>query len=443
MDAYRKNLILVISEAMDKNKKETRDEHSLIRMPASSREAFSFPKSTVVVEHDQSAAKLNIHEAFASDIKLLKSKEKFTAEQFKQVGFVTTETFRKFSTSPGSLLTNNVFVGMELPPKPKPKAPIDILIGADPEFLLFDAEGNVVRANNIIPKEGLIGSDGAMVEIRPEPSECPDTLIKNMYTILEGAAKSSKIRDFLWKAAIYHKDNQRDYPVGGHIHIGNPDGINPIKGNTRNTLFAVLNKILDELLALPLIKLDGHELGKFRRSECQMAMGNHGYGYFGEWRTCNGRLEHRTLSGLWLMHPMLATCVIGTAKAIAEEVYTHLDNKNYESVMYKHPDIALNNYSQLYKPEFNDWEAIPIAADMQCTKPSSYMISMLNSSKDRSVTKRFMEVWYNKLKQLSTYKKYSVHIDKLYAILSLPAPKIHETGFDIKKNWLENKQLSI
>lgn len=436
MAGAEQSLILVVSDNMDSNKKPDRNENQLIRMGARARKNFAFKDPSIQLSYKSKDSVVKVHEAFVSDIKRLKS-EGLKPKDLERVGFVTSETFRKLTPYGGKMLKSNVFIGPIKKKKPE-KAPFEMLIGADPEFLLFDNDGNVVRANNVLPKQGPIGSDGAMIEIRPDPSDCPKELVENMAGIFKNGELTQRIKDYVWKAAIYHKDTQRDYPVGGHIHLGNPAALTKlVSGEPKSYLFAVLNKIMDELLALPLIKLDGSDLGKFRRSECQMAMGNNGYGFFGEWRPCNGRLEHRTLSGLWLMHPVVSECVLGTAKAIAEEMYKLAYDKDFDRSFFKHPDIEWGQHRRLYRAEFDDWASIKLASEMKCTKASSYMASMLNSSKAKSITKAFLMKWYKQMKGLSTYKKYSEQIDGLYSILSLPRSEVTKVGFDLKKNWLE------
>jgi len=423
-----KKMILVVSDNMDANKKPDRDEDSLVRLSAVARKSFDLDASQVEVTGIAKHGMLNIHQAFSKDVKF--AKNKFSTTELKRVGFVTTRMFKRL-TGKVAKTAEDVWIS---------ETPLTTLIGADPEFLLFDASGNVVRANNILGKPGKIGSDGAMIEIRPDPSPDPETLVKNMKDIFKDRQLTDPIKDLDWQAAIYHKDDVRDYPVGGHIHLGNPVGIAKLSSPAKIFLFAVMNKIMDELLALPLIKLDGTDLGKSRRSECQMAMGGVGYGYYGEWRPCDGRLEHRTLSGLWLMHPFMAECVLGTAKAISEELFKRVEDSGYDKDTFNHPGIALNDHKFLYRGEFDDWSSINLAKDLECVSSSAYMANMLNQSKARSITKPFLKKWYNKMKKLSTYQKYAKAIDGLHSILSLPGNSVHAVGFNIKENWLGGKK---
>lgn len=426
-------LILVISKSMDNNKNPDREESALIRMSANTRKTLKFTESDVEISGKISSKVLKVHQSFSKDIKLVKKSNKYSNSELKRIGFVTTDVFKSL-TDVTTKSDNNIWIS---------KTPSTMLIGADPEFLLFDNDNNVVRANNILQKPGKIGSDGAMIEIRPDPTIDPLKLVENMQEIFRNEDLTNSIKDLNWQAAVYYKDNVRDYPVGGHIHLGNPKGITTLTSPAKFFLFSVLNKIMDELLAVPLIKLDGTNLGKSRRSECQMAMGNNGYGYYGEWRSCDGRLEHRTLSGLWLMHPVVAEFVLGTAKAIADEMFGIIDHADYNVDMFKLKGMALQNHKELYSSQFDGWDNIKIAKEMGCVKSSGYMADILNTSKAKSITKPYLTKWYSKMKRMHSYKKYSKYIDGLYTILSMPKKEFNAVGFDIKANWVEGKEFPI
>jgi len=428
----KKELILVTSARMEKNKKPNRNENNLIRLSAVTRNSLGFGDSVEVSgKHLKS---LDTFQAFSKDIKDLREQGSFTDSEMKRIGFVTPETFRSLTSKNSLLEKNNIWISKTIQ---------TTLIGADPEFLLFDNKGDVVHANNHLSKPGLVGSDGAMIEVRPEPSTTPEGLVQNIKYIFSNQELMRDVQDFQWLAAVYYKNDQRDYPVGGHIHLGNPVSIKKLSGPQKHFMFGVFNKILDELLSLPMIKLDGQDLGECRRSKCKMAMGNRGFGYYGEWRPCDGRLEHRTLSGLWLMHPSVAEAVLGTAKAIADEMFSLVDDKGYDLNYIKSPGIEFNDHKYLYRAEFDDWDKIGIAKDLRCVQSSAYMRSMLNTSKASSITKPFLTKWYNNIKKLSTYNKYAKHIDMLYAILSMPKKKISSIGLDLKKNWVEENELLL
>lgn len=428
--ADKKDLILVVSNSMDTNKKPDRDENALIRLPASTRKYMNFMQDEVNIgkeENNVPEVVVRVFKAFHKDIVQVTESGKYSPEQLKRIAFVTSDVYKR---------VNSPKIKLE-------KAPFSTLIGADPEFLLFNNDGKVICAIDVMSKHGKIGSDGAMAEIRPEPSEDPSILVDNIKLLLSDKALTNKILPYNWMAGVYYKDDVRDYPIGGHIHLGNPVGIDKLSISKKMFLFAVLNKIMDELLAIPMIKLDGNDLGRHRRSECKMTLAGNGYGYYGEWRQCDGRLEHRTLSGLWLMHPELAKCVLGTAKAISNEMFGIVHAEDYRDTLFTHPNIGLLEHKNLYRPEFDDWGSIEIAKKLGCTSSSAFMSSMLNSSKSNNITKALLSDWYAHMKSLSSYNKYSHYIDKLYKILNLPKNEVTKTGLNIKDNWLNNKSFPI
>jgi hypothetical protein len=434
--ASKNNLILIPSTQMDANKKEDRNEHGLVRMAAKTRALMGFNDDSVELwngESDltrvQSSTVLSIYKAFAADIaaaKALIDNGELDKEDFYRIAFVTTRTYQRIMA--GNKKSKSVWVTDRI---------ADTVIGADPEFLLFTKEGTVKYANYVgnLTKDGLIGFDGAMAEIRPGPAVTPEGLVKNISDIFHNATYTKAIMDFDWKSGVYYKDANRDYPIGGHIHIGNPAKIARIPAADRELFFRVLNKIIDELLALPMMRLDG-AAGTKRRTGC--TMGN--YGYFGSYRVHDGRLEHRTLSGLWLAHPKLTNIVMGVAKAIIDDVYHKVSAQGF-SMEYMHP--AKFNGSNVLNKGFDGWGDIPLAKDTQCLRTSKEMFDVINKSDSKSIDKAFITNWYAIMRSLSSYEKYQQYVDALKELLSHPLNELHNINTDIKANWVGGKEFSI
>lgn len=424
----KKKLILVASSKMDNNKKPDRNENGLVRMSKAARDHMGFkntvevyPQSDNVDHRLNGSMLLEIFQAFSSDIRKLRE-EGYTEEQLKRVGFVSSKTYQKIIGS--SVDKRSIWITEDI---------ADTIIGADPEFLLFDSEGNVVRANNVLSHYGQIGADGAMAEIRPKPAISPEELVNNIKILLENKSLVESIEKYNWIAGCYYKDKHRDYPIGGHIHIGNPIQIARIDNERRMDFFKSFNKIIDELLAIPMIKIDGADLGRARRTEC--ATGK--YGYFGEWRPCNGRLEHRTLSGMWLMHPILATYVFGVAKAIIDEVYRHVAHHNFD-LEYMFPSSLRSD--SIWSASFEGWKNIPLVRDLGCVLDSREMIELLHKSSASKITARYLSVWYSKMKDLSTYGTYGRYIDGLYEILKNKTETFRKCDKRLQSNWIEGKE---
>ena len=311
--------------------------------------------------------------------------------------------------------------------------------------MLFDSSGIVIHANNHMQKNGPIGSDGAMMEVRPKPSDDPNRVVRSIRDIFADKGLTDNISDFDWKAEVYYKNTQRDYPVGGHIHIGNPTGISRLSTQERNYLFAVVNKIMDELLSVPMIRLDGTSQGKARRTSCMYVPdGNPGFGFYGGWRECDGHLEHRTLSGLWLMHPTLSYFVLGTAKAIAEAAYNMVVAGGFSTETFTNPSVNIGNDRRLYDNNCADWESNQLAEALGCVKKSGDMKVLLHESAVNKVTITYLKRWYTHMKGLPTYSKYAACIDGLYDVLRSPVGTLNKSvGTDLKRNWLEGREFRL
>lgn len=441
MSLAKKSIFLVVSPKMDSNKKPDRNEQVLVRMSKKARTNLDFKDETVELWPNTNSPNnrinrgklLTIFQAFKEDIAMLKkmlADGEITADQFDRTGFVTTNTF-KFLTS-GNIIKNNtddIWIS---------KGVHDLTIGADPEFLLFRADGTVQPANsiNILTKNSVVGCDGAMAELRPAPAITPSVLVENIRDILTGKIGNIKsIDDYKWLGGCFYKDDHRNYSLGGHIHIGNPKKLLKRSGDERTAFFKVLNKIIDELLSIIMVRLDG-DGGKQRRT----AGTYQNYGYYGGLRVCDGRLEHRTLSGEWLIHPVLAEAVFGVVKAIVEETYKHVSDHDFDSnYMCPREFRSIDMYSK----DFNSWSKIPIAKDMQCTASSTYMVDFLSNSNSAAVNRALLARWKTKMKSFSTYNSYSKHIETLLNILSIPLKDLAKVDKDLKANWVEGKKFLV
>ena len=429
----RRKLILLSSEKMDDNKKEDRNENGLVRMSSKAREHMNFGDDNVEVYKTGDGDKpksLEIFHAFASDLKVLKEMTALSPEEKIRIGFVTSHTLKQVNGG-NSKQAKDIWISNTVK---------DVVMGSDPEFLLFNRDDNrIMRANEFLSRSGELASDGAMAEIRPKPSVTAEEHVRNIHKLFKSHKAVDSIKDYKWLCACYHSDDNRDYPVGGHIHVGNPIKIAKWSTENREAFFRVFNKILDELLAIPLTKLDGFEEGKNRRTNCRMS-NNGGYGYFGEWRNCNGRLEHRTLSGMWLLHPSVAKATLGTAKAIIDEVLRLVSHNKYD----KEYMCLFPKYGHdIWKKGFNGWKDIQLAKDMKCTSSSDRVINLLHGSDPNNIDPAYLKKWLSTMKSFSTYKDNSNNILGLYEILKVSAVQLNKWDREIQKNWLTGKKFMV
>lgn len=430
----KKKLILIPSTRMDDNKKPDRDEHSLVRMSAKVRDNMGFDQDKVeVYQENGSPILLNIFKAFSEDIKKARDTGNFDEEQLSRIAFVSSKTFNML-TGKNNGIADNIWISNDIN---------KVVFGADPEFLLFH-NGEIINANNVLEFVGELGCDGAMAEVRPMPAQNPEQLVENIGSILKSQKYRNIINSYDLVAACYYKNNIRDYPVGGHIHIGNPVEVTEIDFPDREYMFKTINKIMDELIAIPMIKLDG-DVGKIRRTDCQMSKTG-GYGYFGEYRLAPQRpykvrrLEHRTLSGMWMLHPSLAKAVLGSAKAVIDEVWRLLADQKF-NVEYAYPNVYKDKH--IWKEDFDGWKDMQLCKDMKCTASSEEMIKKLNSSVANEINKTFLDKWLKKMESMSTFKNYEKFIVSLYEILRCPIKELQ--GYDrvIQHNWLEDKKFIV
>jgi hypothetical protein len=187
-----------------------------------------------------------------------------------------------------------------------------------------------------------------------------------------------------------------------------------------------------------MIRLDG-KIGHNRRAKCKMSQmggfGNNygvGYGFFGEWRTCNGRLEHRSLSGLVISDPKICEAVFGVGQAIVEAVYKEAINHDLDGNFILPLDY---DPKSIYTKKFKDWEKIPLASVFDCTKSSEFMHITMDNSSRVEISVDYIKKWNKKLKKLSTYGKYENYIESLSELLSNNSKTLDNINKNIKHNW--------
>ena len=427
----RKKLILRASKRMDDNRKEGRNENGLIRMSAVARDYMGFhdeqvelwPANSKGVDRINKAILLKIFHAFSKDLK--EARSAVDKDQYKRIGFVTTKTFNRICGGDREV-AKNIWISDTVH---------DTVLGADPEFMLLDSEKNVIYASNVISYTGEIGSDGPLAELRPKPEISTEALVENLLHLLK-IGKTHDIDGYHWVGGCYHHDGSRSYPIGGHIHVGNPVQLVRKGQPTKMGCFKVINKILDEFLTVPLIKLDGPD-GCKRRDKSDTYSG---FGCYGDFRTGAGRLEHRAMSGMWLTHPSVSRAVLGSVKAVVDEIFRFISENKFAKG-YILPDTL--DETNLYAKSFNSWNKIPLAVDLKCTESSKFMAEALVQSDPKLVDKAFVNALHKKFKGLSTYTNYQHYIDGLCEILKVGSKELDAYSRDLKRNWLVGKKYIV
>ena len=451
----KNQIILVPSKLMDRNNK--RNECGLIRMNEKSRSnlGLSNDKSVELWPNTNTNDRINrnrslkIYKAYSDDIKHL-DELGMSEEEKSRTAFVTLKVFNficssRISTSDGKNkdAKENVWIADSIE---------DTVIGADPEFVLVK-DGTFQRASSVpgFNFEGELGSDGPLAEVRPFPEIEIKPFIENIRNIFQNNSQRRVIDEFDWIGGCFFYKNADEHgnAIGGHAHIGTPIQIKHMidkssgefrSGVLTQSVFSCLQKVLDEYISVPMVRVDGKQSSVDRRLH---------YGGFGDFRTDNGRLEYRTLSGSWLIHPRLAEAVMGSVKAVSDAFFKMAENMEYnidsfipEEYIAYHNEYQNDDANQLFDMEYEDWNTIEIVKSMDATKSSIKMIDILNNGNIK-FDKAFFSNIKKKFESLSTYNKYREFVDLFLEIIQLPLKELKKIDNNIKHNWLEGKEFIV
>jgi len=437
----KSQLILVPSKRMDINKKNSRNEDKLIRMGEKTRANLGLTNDKAVelwpdnndingkINHDRLAL---IFQAYSEDLKELKESG-MNQEEYNRVGFVTTKIF-KFICGRKDTKKESIWLADSIE---------DTVIGADPEFALMK-DGEIQYAGNVpgFAFEGHLGNDGPLAEVRPDPATNVRDFVNNIQKVFESDPQRDCIIEYDWIGGCFFNSSaqQREFGIGGHAHIGTPVQLAELfndgrKSDVKNMMFACLQKVLDEYISIPMLKIEGKDDGVRRR---------HHYGKFGDYRTDNGRLEYRTLSGMWLVHPELAKYTMGAVKAVSHAFFKLAESKDYADKMFMPSNVNKNSdaYAIFDQRESDIWKNIEIIKAMDAVRPSTEMIDILDKG-IINFSKAFILDLKKKFRSLSTYNMYSESIDAFIELSSLPLLQLKKIDRNIKHNWLEGKEFII
>ncbi|WP_053376258.1 putative amidoligase domain-containing protein [Paenibacillus sp. FJAT-27812] len=181
----------------------------------------------------------------------------------------------------------------------------ELLIGADPEFVLVTPAGKVAAASRFFGAGigGAAGADAVLVgrrllypvaELRPEPADSPAALAANVRRLLQRAADRISEPSLRWAAGAMPVPG---LALGGHIHLSGAP------------LTSRLLRLLDSYAAFPLALVED-PAGRARRPR---------YGTLGDFRQQpHGGFEYRTLPS-WLVSPAAAKASFALALLCARE----------------------------------------------------------------------------------------------------------------------------
>jgi len=414
-------LILHVSARMSSNKMQDRKEHSLIRMGAKARKYLNlqdeprvelWPDTNITGRINKSKM-VTIFKAYSNELKDIKRQCK-DEDEFLRSCFVTKRTF-EYICGNAKDVSNSIWLADTIE---------DTVIGSDPEFMLIDGHDRLVRGENIIEYYGELGSDGPLVELRPPPVVNVHDITKHIFRLLSTGSNAEKISDYNCIAGCFNKGEA----IGGHIHVGTPSHMNSQTGEFKHKVFVSIARILDEYIAIPMLKLDEIAQTKSRRCE---------YGYVGDIREEHGRLEYRVLSGTWLAHPAIIGALFGSIKTVTDSIFKFIEDVNYNE------DKIFNGLLGDYM-DYNDyveWEKLPLMHEFKVTMSNKELECRINKCKniDELDTRAYITSLKNKFERLSGYNNFKSEVSNFIDIISLPAEVLRSHNVNLKETWLEKK----
>jgi len=178
----------------------------------------------------------------------------------------------------------------------KPKTKIDVTLGCDPEFIMYDLNGRVVKPYDLgfssTSSTEKIGADGigSQLELRPSPSTKPLKVVKEIRELFKTVINND----------VVLSTKGDDYPLGGHIHVG----------NIRNKLdISVLVKLLDYFLGESTINLSGAARGSYKKLSA--------------YETKPWGFEYRTPPAAIFENPTITKICLKIVKNAIEYLYKH------------------------------------------------------------------------------------------------------------------------
>lgn len=384
-------------------------ENHRIRIPKRGRLFFEVKNSRLVLKNaGHSELGLTVLQARKEDVSRLLDDLKggrVSGEQADITAFVTTATRNRFF----GRRTNNDDGHLYLTDR------LDALkIGCDPEFALINPKTSDFQyAANV---HGLghydeLGSDGPLAELRPKPETSAKALTESIGKLFN--THQNKIAGYLWLGgASYRSEKQRKtWGIGGHIHIGDPP---MLPTNRRQATYIRTVQILDELVALPLVRVDAPD-PRVRRAV-------QSYGVYGDQRPQEGRFEWRVLSGFWLLHPTITEAVLGTAKAVSEACYERMVKHDF-APEYLNTPLQEKGFLQ-------EWDALP----------ADKVRYVVDSSNPKLVDDGLLERTKIKLRGLSNYTQYKAEISQFIDIIELSVDDQSRISFNLRRNWVEGRE---
>jgi hypothetical protein len=162
----------------------------------------------------------------------------------------------------------------------------DLTIGADVEFFMVEKKtGKMVEGYTVFDKEGELGSDGDLGEMRPDYSLSPEQVTYNIGKIIETIPKRLP-KDLKAIASSWYKGSC----CGFHMHFGLPIELLSFAADKTDDFMRNVIHTLDYLVGIIAQSLDTDDKRRLSNN----------YGKPGDYRISMRTLEYRTPGGYHL-----------------------------------------------------------------------------------------------------------------------------------------------
>ena len=227
----------------------------------------------------------------------------------------------------------------------------NIMLGCDPEVFLIDQNNKVVPAYRFFAKNGPVGNDGAVMELRPAPDISEDVVASNLHHLLKRARSSLNNTAEGQALRIIAVSSIGKLTAGFHLHYGLPDRLLGFDGEVK-MVAELITRVMDYYVGIPSVIPEG-------TADCARRMMPYvPYGKPGQFRIDKRTFEYRMPGSANLKHPTLARGLMALGAVVVEDFVSRIKKftTNFSELKELHrPDMAamfyknLPNYNQIYE----------------------------------------------------------------------------------------------
>ena len=289
-------ITIKISDTMDKESSWNEFyEHRIVRAPAICRDKYDLQIGDFIHLRNKNGGlmTLQIGEAFKEDVK-----------RNALAAYVVTDIFNQ-------LHLENQEIG-------EVERVQGITLGCDPEFFLVDKISNVlVDARRYTRKQGMVGHDGYLMEIRPAASANVDIVIDNIMSLFMLARKRLDMSPEGSRIAMIGASGIGHLTAGFHLHYGLPRPLLGWKKMVKDVA-RTMTTAFDYYIGIPAIIPEGND-DIVRRTATFLS-----YGKPGGFNLDNRTFEYRMPGGSCLRHPILAKGLMALGAVVVEDLVSRL-----------------------------------------------------------------------------------------------------------------------